>query len=95
MNPEEGSNDNKCKVDASLDEMDVSATQSQQFNPNKVDSTFPKKKKKSSEASEPNSSTSLIDAAMLLGDNIRTVDLQLSRSIAFEVLIQEKSEMIS
>ncbi|MBA0758395.1 hypothetical protein Gotri_021400 [Gossypium trilobum] len=58
-------------------------------------STFPKKKKKSSEASEPNSSTSLIDAATLLGDNIRTIDLQLSRSIASEVLIQEKSEMIS
>ncbi|MBA0636455.1 hypothetical protein Godav_025762, partial [Gossypium davidsonii] len=74
MNPEEGSNDNKREVDASLDEMDVSATQSQQFNPNKVDSTFPKKKK-SFEASEPNSSTSLIDAATLLGDNIRTVDL--------------------
>ncbi|MBA0640572.1 hypothetical protein Goklo_023496 [Gossypium klotzschianum] len=73
MNPEEGSNDNKREVDASLDEMDVSATQSQQFNPNKVDSTFPKKKK-SFEASEPNSSTSLIDAATLLGDNIRTVD---------------------
>ncbi|MBA0758396.1 hypothetical protein Gotri_021400, partial [Gossypium trilobum] len=36
MNPEEGSNDNKCEVDASLDEMDVSATQSQQSNPNKV-----------------------------------------------------------
>ncbi|MBA0791287.1 hypothetical protein Gohar_015877 [Gossypium harknessii] len=55
--------------------MDVSATQSQQSNLNKVDSTFPKKKKKSSKASEPNSSTSLIDAATLLGDNIRTVDL--------------------
>ncbi|MBA0675316.1 hypothetical protein Goari_016868, partial [Gossypium aridum] len=39
---------------------------------------FQKKKKKSSEASEPNSSTSLIDAATLLGNNIRTVDLQLS-----------------
>ncbi|MBA0822299.1 hypothetical protein Goarm_019108 [Gossypium armourianum] len=74
-NPEEGSNDNEYEVDVSLDEMDVSATQSQQSNLNKVDSTFPEKKKKSSKASEPNSSTSLIDAATLLGDNIRTVDL--------------------
>ncbi|MBA0709214.1 hypothetical protein Golax_024263 [Gossypium laxum] len=44
-NPEEGSNDNGCEVDASLDEMDVSATQSQSSNPNKVDSTFSNKKK--------------------------------------------------
>ncbi|MBA0610859.1 hypothetical protein Godav_011628 [Gossypium davidsonii] len=44
-NPEEGSNDNRCEVDASLDEIDVSATQSQSSNPNKVDSTFSNKKK--------------------------------------------------
>ncbi|KAH1129095.1 hypothetical protein J1N35_000473 [Gossypium stocksii] len=75
--------------------MDVLATQSQKSNSNKVDSTFPMKKKKSSGASEPNSSTSLIDAATLLGNNIRTIDFQLSRSIAFEVLIQEKSEIIN
>ncbi|MBA0723563.1 hypothetical protein Golax_004134, partial [Gossypium laxum] len=43
-NPKKGSNDNGCKVDASLDKMDVSSTQSQPSNPNKVDSTFPKKK---------------------------------------------------
>ncbi|MBA0767261.1 hypothetical protein Gotri_016170, partial [Gossypium trilobum] len=66
--------------------MNVSATQSQPYNPNKVDSTFPKKRKKSSEASGPDFSTSLIDVAMLLGDNIRTVDLELIRSIAFEML---------
>ncbi|MBA0723562.1 hypothetical protein Golax_004134, partial [Gossypium laxum] len=89
-NPKKGSNDNGCKVDASLDKMDVSSTQSQPSNPNKVDSTFPKKKKKkkSSEARGSNSSTSLIDAAMLLGDNIRIVDLELRRSIASEIEVR-------
>ncbi|MBA0742043.1 hypothetical protein Gogos_015146, partial [Gossypium gossypioides] len=33
-NPEEGSNDYRCEVDVSLDEMDVSATQSQSSKPN-------------------------------------------------------------
>ncbi|MBA0805686.1 hypothetical protein Gohar_005179 [Gossypium harknessii] len=70
------------------------ATQSQLSNPNKVDSTFLKKKRKSSEASESDSSTSLIDAVTLLGDNIRIVGLELSKSIAAEMLIQKKSEMI-
>ncbi|MBA0662765.1 hypothetical protein Goklo_006839, partial [Gossypium klotzschianum] len=87
-NPKKGSNDNGCKVDASLDKMDVSSTQSQSSNPNKVDSTFPKKKKKSSEARGSNSSTSLIDGAMLLGDNIRMVDLELRMSIASEIEVR-------
>ncbi|MBA0568449.1 hypothetical protein Golob_005945, partial [Gossypium lobatum] len=91
---EEGSNENRYEFDASLDEMNVSATQSQLSNPNKVDTTFSKKKKKSPEASEPNSSTSLIDVAMLLRNNIRIVGLKLSRSIASEMFIKEKSSMI-
>ncbi|MBA0563380.1 hypothetical protein Golob_008361 [Gossypium lobatum] len=83
MNLEERSNDNGCEIDAFLDEMDDDlATQSQLSNPNKVDSTFLKKKRKSFEASESDSSTSLIDAVTLLGDNIRIVGLDLSRSIA-------------
>ncbi|KAH1056463.1 hypothetical protein J1N35_034528, partial [Gossypium stocksii] len=90
---EEGSNENRCEFDASLDEMNVSATQPQLSNPNKVDDIFSKKKKKSSEASEPNSSTSLIDV-MLLGDNIRTVGFELSRSIASKMFIKEKSSTI-
>ncbi|MBA0723067.1 hypothetical protein Golax_003679, partial [Gossypium laxum] len=44
-NTEEGSNDNGCKVGVSLDEMDVSTTQSHPSNPNKANSTFSKKKK--------------------------------------------------
>ncbi|MBA0686861.1 hypothetical protein Goari_014437 [Gossypium aridum] len=58
--------------------MDVSTTQLQLSNLNKVDATFSKKKKKSSEASEPNSSTSLIGVATFLRDNIMTVGLELS-----------------
>ncbi|MBA0809592.1 hypothetical protein Gohar_025232 [Gossypium harknessii] len=74
--------------------MDALATQAQPFNPNKADSKFSKKKKKNSEVSEPISSTSLIDVTTLLGDNIRTISLELSRSIAFEMLIQKNSEMV-
>ncbi|MFQ6634318.1 hypothetical protein Gotur_011620 [Gossypium turneri] len=44
-NPEEGSNDYRCEVDVSLDEMDVSATQSQSSKPDQDNSTFSKKKK--------------------------------------------------
>ncbi|MFQ6652420.1 hypothetical protein Gotur_024296, partial [Gossypium turneri] len=39
------------------------------------------------------SSTSFHDAATLLAENIRTVGVEISRSIASEVLIQQKSEM--
>ncbi|MBA0749651.1 hypothetical protein Gogos_003551, partial [Gossypium gossypioides] len=86
-NLEEESNDHKCEADVSLDEMDVSATQSQLLKPNQDDSTF---SKKNFYVSEQISCASLIDAATLLGENIQTVDLELSRSIASEVLIQEK-----
>ncbi|MBA0686862.1 hypothetical protein Goari_014437 [Gossypium aridum] len=74
--------------------MDVSTTQLQLSNLNKVDATFSKKKKKSSEASEPNSSTSLIGVATFLRDNIMTVGLELSRNIVSEMLIQVNSNMI-
>ncbi|MBA0614908.1 hypothetical protein Godav_015135, partial [Gossypium davidsonii] len=44
-NPEEGNIYHECEDDVSLDEMDVSATQSQLLKPNQDDSTFSKKKK--------------------------------------------------
>ncbi|MFQ6631130.1 hypothetical protein Gotur_009844 [Gossypium turneri] len=44
-NPEEGNIYHGCEDDVSLDEMDVSATQSQLLKPNQDDSTFSKKKK--------------------------------------------------
>ncbi|MBA0853562.1 hypothetical protein Goshw_019170 [Gossypium schwendimanii] len=43
---EEGNNYRGCEDDVSLDEMDVSATQSQSSTPNQDSSTFSKKKKK-------------------------------------------------
>ncbi|MBA0628871.1 hypothetical protein Godav_023509, partial [Gossypium davidsonii] len=52
-----------------------------------------KKKKKISNASDHISSTSFTNAATLLAENIRTVGLEISRSIFSEVLIQQKSEM--
>ncbi|KAH1032785.1 hypothetical protein J1N35_044959 [Gossypium stocksii] len=45
-NLEEGNNYHECENDVSLDEMDVSATQSQLSKPNQDSSTFSKKKKK-------------------------------------------------
>ncbi|MFQ6620195.1 hypothetical protein Gotur_000565 [Gossypium turneri] len=82
-----------CEADFSLDEMDLSTTQSQ-LSRNYDDSTFSKKKKMISDASEKISSTSFTDAATLLGENIRTIGFEISRSIASEVLIQQKSEMV-
>ncbi|MBA0606930.1 hypothetical protein Godav_019325 [Gossypium davidsonii] len=59
--------------------MNLSATQSQPLR-NQDDSTFSKKKKKKiSNASEQISSTLFTDAATLLGENIRTVGLEISR----------------
>ncbi|PPR93369.1 hypothetical protein GOBAR_AA27305 [Gossypium barbadense] len=82
------------EADVSLDDMDLSVTQSQpesQQARNQGDSAFSKKKKKISDASD--FSTSFNDAAALLAENIRTVGLEINESIASEVVIQQKSEM--
>ncbi|KAK5838120.1 hypothetical protein PVK06_006847 [Gossypium arboreum] len=81
-----------CEADVSLDDMDLSGTQ-QQPAINQGDSTFSKKKKKTSDASDHISSTSFNDAATLLAEKIETVGVEISRSIASEVLIQQRSEM--
>ncbi|MBA0858755.1 hypothetical protein Goshw_000073, partial [Gossypium schwendimanii] len=62
--------------------MHILAMQAQLSKSNQDDSTFSKKKKIISDVSEQISSTSLIGAATLLGENIRTIGLELSRSIA-------------
>ncbi|MBA0653827.1 hypothetical protein Goklo_020953, partial [Gossypium klotzschianum] len=59
----------------------------------KVIPHFQRRKKKISDTSDHISSTSFTDAATLLVEKIRTVGIEISRSIAFELLIQEKSEM--
>ncbi len=69
--------------------MDLSATQSQPAR-NQGDSTFPKKKKKISDASDHISSTSFHDAATLLAKNMRAIGEQISRSIASDVVVQQK-----
>ncbi|KAH1038563.1 hypothetical protein J1N35_040306 [Gossypium stocksii] len=79
-----------CKADVSFDDMDLSVTQPQPTR-NQDDSTFSKKKKNISDASD---SSSFNGAATLLAENIRTVGLEISKSIASEALIQQKSEMI-
>ncbi|KAG8498679.1 hypothetical protein CXB51_005065 [Gossypium anomalum] len=81
-----------CEADVSLDDMDLSGTQ-QQPAINQGDSTFSRKKKKTSDASDHISSTSFNDAATLLAEKIETVGIEISRSIASEVLIQQRSEM--
>ncbi|MBA0736434.1 hypothetical protein Gogos_009990 [Gossypium gossypioides] len=48
---------------------------------------FQRRKKKNSDVNEQISSISLIDDVMLLRENIRTVGLELSRSIVSEMLI--------
>ncbi|PPS08649.1 hypothetical protein GOBAR_AA12002 [Gossypium barbadense] len=82
-----------CEVDVSLDDVDLSGTQ-QQPAINQGDSTFSKKKRNISNASDHISSTSFNDAATLLVENIRTIGVEISRSITSEVLIQQKSKMI-
>ncbi|KAG8500776.1 hypothetical protein CXB51_002814 [Gossypium anomalum] len=81
------------EADVSLDDMDLSATQPEpepQPARNQGDFAF-KKKKKISDASD--FSTSFNDVAALLAENIQTVGLEISKSIASEVVIQQQSEM--
>ncbi|KHG29870.1 Microsomal triglyceride transfer large subunit [Gossypium arboreum] len=59
----------------------------------KVIPYFQRRKKKIFDASDHISSTSFTDAATLLAENIRTIGVEISRSIASEVLIQKKLEM--
>ncbi|KAH1121133.1 hypothetical protein J1N35_004293 [Gossypium stocksii] len=89
---EERNDFHECEADVSLDDVDISGTQ-QQPAINQSDSTFSKKKKKISDASDHISSTSFNDVATLLAEKIETVGVEISRSIASEVLIQQKSEM--
>ncbi|MBA0831833.1 hypothetical protein Goarm_016266 [Gossypium armourianum] len=65
-NLEEGNNYHGCEDNVSLNEMDVSATQSQPSKPNQDGSTFSKKKKKKIFDGSEQIFTSIIDVAMLL-----------------------------
>ncbi|KAK5842914.1 hypothetical protein PVK06_005333 [Gossypium arboreum] len=78
------------EADVSLDDIDLSATQPQPAK-NQSDSTFSKKKKKISDVSD--FSTSFNDTAALLMENIWTIGIEISKSIASEVVLQQRSEM--
>ncbi|KAH1082390.1 hypothetical protein J1N35_022151 [Gossypium stocksii] len=73
--------------------MDVSATQSQPPKLNQDASTSSKKQKKIFDGSEQ-ISTSITSVAMLLGENIRIVSLELNRSTASEKVIQESAQKL-
>ncbi|XP_040944117.1 uncharacterized protein At2g29880-like isoform X2 [Gossypium hirsutum] len=79
-----------CEVDVSLDDMDVSATEPQPDR-NQWGSTSSKKKKKNFDATD-HISSSYHDAATLLAENMRAIGEQISRIIAFDVVVQQKSE---
>ncbi|XVF16939.1 hypothetical protein REPUB_Repub10bG0074100 [Reevesia pubescens] len=73
----------ECETEHGFDDIDVSTTQSQP-------PTSVKKKRKTNEMGEPISAESIINAAMLLGDNIREVGKELSKSIGTEMIIQQR-----
>ncbi|KAH1030764.1 hypothetical protein J1N35_042938 [Gossypium stocksii] len=90
INTNEERNDfHGCEADVSLDDVYLSATQPQPVR-NQCDSTSSKKKKIFDTS---DSLTSFNDATTLLAENIQTVGLEISKSIASEELIQQKSEM--
>ncbi|MFQ6651896.1 hypothetical protein Gotur_024033 [Gossypium turneri] len=79
-----------CDANVSLDDMDVSATEPQPDR-NQRGSSSSKKKKRNSDASGQFSS-SIHDAATLLAENMQAIGEQISRSIASDVVVQQRSE---
>ncbi|KAH1073172.1 hypothetical protein J1N35_025500 [Gossypium stocksii] len=79
-----------CEANVSLDDMDVSATEPQLAR-NQGGSTSSKKKKKNYDASD-HISSSFHDVATLLVENMWVVGEQINRSIASDVVIQQKSK---
>ncbi|MFQ6642820.1 hypothetical protein Gotur_018258 [Gossypium turneri] len=79
-----------CEADVSLDDMDVSAMELQPGR-NQGGSSSSKKKKKNSDASD-NISSSFNEATTLLAENMRAIGDQISRSIASDVVVQQKPE---
>ncbi|MFQ6644521.1 hypothetical protein Gotur_020659 [Gossypium turneri] len=80
-----------CEADVSLDDMDVFATEPQPDRNQGGSTSSKKKKKKNSDASD-HISSSFHDAATLLAENMRAISEQISRSIASDVVVQQKLE---
>ncbi|MFQ6653203.1 hypothetical protein Gotur_024723 [Gossypium turneri] len=79
-----------CEVDVSLDDMDVSTTEPRGDKDQGGSSSSNKKKKKSD--ARDNMSSSFNEAATLLAENMQAIGDQISRSIASDVVVQQKSE---
>ncbi|PPD98525.1 hypothetical protein GOBAR_DD04434 [Gossypium barbadense] len=79
-----------CEADVSLDDMDVSGTDPRGDRDQGGSSSSNKRKKKSD--ARDNVYSSFDEAATLLGGKIQAVGDQISRSIASEVVVQQKSE---
>ncbi|PPD82891.1 hypothetical protein GOBAR_DD20175 [Gossypium barbadense] len=78
-----------CEVDIPLDDMNVSAAEPQRDRNQEGSSSSNKRKNKSNAR---DMSSSFDEAATLLAENIKVVGDQISRSIASEVVVQQKSE---
>ncbi|PPD95999.1 hypothetical protein GOBAR_DD06984 [Gossypium barbadense] len=79
-----------CEADVSLDDMDVSGTEPRGDRDQGGSSSLNKRKKKSD--ARDNMYSSFDEAATLLAENTKAVGDQISRSIASEVVVQQKSE---
>ncbi|MFQ6655444.1 hypothetical protein Gotur_025995, partial [Gossypium turneri] len=79
-----------CEADVSLDDMDVSAAEPRRDR-DQGGSLSSNKKKKKSDARD-NMYSSFNEAATLLAENMQAIGDQISRSIAFDVVVQQKSE---
>ncbi|MFQ6663278.1 hypothetical protein Gotur_030869 [Gossypium turneri] len=79
-----------CEADVSLDDMDVSAMEPQRDRDQRGSSSSNKKKKNSD--ARDNICSSFNEAANLLAENMRAISEQISRSIASDVVVQQKSE---
>ncbi|XP_040948430.1 uncharacterized protein At2g29880 isoform X3 [Gossypium hirsutum] len=79
-----------CEADFSLEDMDVSGSELRGDRNQGGSSSLNKRKKKSD--ARDNMYSSFDEAATLLAENIKAVGDQISRSIAFEVVVQQKSE---
>ncbi|PPD86682.1 hypothetical protein GOBAR_DD16385 [Gossypium barbadense] len=79
-----------CEADVSLDDMDVSIAEPRRDRDQGASSSSNKRKKKSD--ARDNMSSSFDEVATLLAENMRVIGDQISRSIASDVVVQQKSE---
>ncbi|MFQ6671632.1 hypothetical protein Gotur_036110, partial [Gossypium turneri] len=79
-----------CEADVSLDDMDVSATKPQRDRDQR--GSLASNKRKNNSDARDNISSSFNEAATLLAENMRAIGEQINRSIASDVVVQQKSE---